>query len=63
MHVNILFYLNRITFEDGKWYIIDGDPDKKKVSMNGTWYLIDEYMELINKSVIKSGTTTFEVMI
>ena len=39
------------------------DGEDSKPSMNGTWYLADEYMELSDKNVLRAGTTSFEVMI
>ncbi len=63
MHVKKQKFKYRVTYEEGKWYIMDGDPDKDKLSMNGTWNLVDDYMELNNNNVLKSGQTSFEVII
>ncbi len=46
-----------IYFEDNNWYIIDRDGVQE--SMNSTWYLADEYMDIYENMTFRSGTTTF----
>lgn len=41
------------------WKLVDSDGSKKP-SLNGTWFLADEYTLIENKTLIRVGTTTFE---
>lgn len=43
----------------GKWRIVDSDGSTKK-SLNGTWFLADEYIKIETGMLIRVGTTTFE---
>ena len=51
----------KITFNEGHWQIVDSDGTKK--SLNGTWYLADEYTQITNGMYIRAGTTTFACQI
>lgn len=52
----------RIDFIDDKWFIRDGDGDKK-ASTNGTWLFAEEEIRLESDSVIKAGLSLFKVML
>ena len=52
---------NRLEFEDGKWYISDGDGDK--LSTNGTWTFVEAPAKLKNNSMFKAGQLTFKVKV
>lgn len=41
------------------WRIVDSDGSSKK-SLNGTWFLADEYILIEQGMMIRVGTTTFE---
>jgi hypothetical protein len=41
------------------WRIVDSDGGNKK-SLNGTWFLADEYILIEQRMLIRVGTTTFE---
>lgn len=61
MHVSKLGIINplcRLSYEDNNWHIEDGDGSK--TSLNGTWYLADEYMDIYTGMVIRAGTTSFQ---
>ena len=46
-----------IKFENNNWYIIDGDG--KKASLNGTWYLAEEYITITEGMIFSAGSTSF----
>ena len=50
-----------ITYEsmNRTWRIVDSDGGNKK-SLNGTWFLADEYILIEQGMLIRVGTTTFE---
>ena len=48
----------RIFYENNNWYIVDGDGIKQ--SLNGTWYLADEYMDIYEAMIFRAGTTSFQ---
>lgn len=60
MHV-INFLINRIFYENNNWYIVDADGTKQ--SLNGTWYLADEYMDIYDGMVFRAGTTSFQAQL
>ena len=59
MHVNnflIIFNL-RIFYENNNWFIVDSTGNKE--SMNGTWYLADEYIDINENMIFRAGSTSF----
>ena len=48
----------RIEFEDGEWYLLDGDKSKK--STNGTWLYAEDPFPIHDKMEIKAGTLLFK---
>lgn len=50
-----------IVFENNSWFLMDSDGSKK--TMNGTWYLADEFIRVKSGMNIRAGTTTFEALI
>jgi len=52
------YFINfSIFYENNNWYIVDADGAKQ--SLNGTWYLADEYMDITDGMVFRAGTTSF----
>lgn len=47
-----------IFFQNNNWYISDGDGEKR--SLNGTWFLAEEYVTLKNGMIFRAGTTSFQ---
>jgi hypothetical protein len=52
-----VFFISSIFYENNNWYIVDGDGDK--ASLNGTWFLADEYMDIYENMIFRAGTTSF----
>lgn len=46
-----------IRFENNNWFIYDGDG--KKGSLNGTWYLAEEYITITEGMIFSAGSTSF----
>ena len=44
--------------ESNFWYIVDSDG--VKTTLNGTWYLADDFNVITSKMNLRAGTTTFE---
>jgi hypothetical protein len=55
VRVNII---GRIFYESNNWYIIDSDGMTD--SLNGTWLLADEYIDVYEDMVFRAGTTSFK---
>jgi hypothetical protein len=55
MHVGL--FLFRIFYENNNWYIVDSDGMNE--SLNGTWFLADEYMDIYEDMTFRAGTTSF----
>jgi hypothetical protein len=49
-----------IFYENNNWYIIDGDIENKKPSLNGTWYFADKYITITEGMIFRAGTTSFK---
>ena len=58
MHVIYYIIDCRIYYENNNWNIIDGDGTK--VSLNGTWYLADDFIDIYEGMIFRAGTTSFE---
>ena len=46
-----------IFYENNNWYICDGSGTKE--SMNGTWFLADEYIDIYENMIFRAGSTSF----
>jgi len=53
LKINII----RIFYENNNWYICDGSEGKE--SMNGSWYLADEYIDIYENMIFRAGSTSF----
>lgn len=51
----------RVFYENNNWYIVDGSGFR--ASLNGTWYLADEYMDIYEGMIFRAGTTSFQAHI
>lgn len=60
MHVIIFIFINislRIFYENNNWFIVDSTGNKE--SMNGTWFLADEYIDIYEDMIFRAGSTSF----
>ena len=59
MHVNYFFIIFnlRVFYENNNWFIVDSTGNKE--SMNGTWYLADEYIDINENMIFRAGSTSF----
>jgi hypothetical protein len=57
-NARIFNILHRLFYEGNNWYIVDGDGEKE--SLNGTWLLVDEYMDIYEGMIVRAGTTSFK---
>jgi len=48
----------QLTYENNNWYIVDGDGFK--ISLNGTWYLADEYIDIYEGMIFRAGNTSIQ---
>lgn len=51
-------YQTIIFFQNNNWYITDGDGEKH--SLNGTWYLAEEYVTVNEGMIFRAGSTSFQ---
>ena len=49
-----------IFYENNNWYIIDGNKQENKSSLNGTWLYANEYHTIFDGMIFRAGTTFFE---
>jgi hypothetical protein len=49
--------------KDNNWYLVDSDGGITNETMNGTWVLAEEYYQITNNTIFRSGTTIFKCMI